>query len=518
MSVGPRSAPPALPNLVHCGYLGGGGFADVFLYDQSRPSRKVAIKVLRSAALDDDARVSFDAEADLMARVSTHPYIVTIFGADVAPDGRPYIVMEYYPRPHLGLRLRSETIPVAEVLQAGVHLAGAIETAHRAGILHRDIKPANVLVSQHGRLGLTDFGIAGSAGLAETNAATGVSIPYAAPEVLRGDTDGDEKSEVYSLAATLYALLAGRAPYEQPHGDNANVAVTQRTLAGDLPPIGRADLPDAVELLLRHALSRAPEHRPASAAELGRAIQGAERRLGHAPTELIIDDASAHQDAPLGGGGVGVVDDDGTRPAPIRVVREESGPETVARASVTAASALDEPLARGRSTPAAASDTVARPRAPEKPADRVPVPGGAPTPASRSSMRWAIAAGASVVLVVVGIVLIAARGGGGGDGGPTTTEVVDQDALVVPEMPPVPTAVTVVMDGTDAVVSWVPGADAEAGDTYLVVRTDRPDAATTEATGAPVRVPVEEGASPCFEVSAQRGSRPSIDASTEVCA
>src|SRR5690606_12109274 len=82
-----RSEPPELPNFRYRGFLGGGGFADVFLYEQLRPQREVAIKVLRTSALDTETQRAFDDEADLMARVSAHPYIVSIFGADVAPDG-----------------------------------------------------------------------------------------------------------------------------------------------------------------------------------------------------------------------------------------------------------------------------------------------------------------------------------------------------------------------------------------------------------------------------------------------
>ncbi|WP_374945780.1 serine/threonine-protein kinase, partial [Agreia sp.] len=155
----PPSAPPEIAGFTHEQLLGSGGFADVFLYEQRMPRRRVAIKVLLSEALTEGARENFDAEANLMAQLSTHPSIVTIYQADIAPDGRPYLVMEYCSRPNLAARYRREKISVAEALRIGIQVAGAVETAHRAGILHRDIKPANILTTEYNRPALTDFGI-----------------------------------------------------------------------------------------------------------------------------------------------------------------------------------------------------------------------------------------------------------------------------------------------------------------------------------------------------------------------
>ena len=89
------STPPDLPGYAPLGLLGSGGFADVFLYEQKLPRRKVAVKVLLTEELGRDTRAQFVAEANLMAQLSAHPFIVTIFHADVSADGRPYFVMEY---------------------------------------------------------------------------------------------------------------------------------------------------------------------------------------------------------------------------------------------------------------------------------------------------------------------------------------------------------------------------------------------------------------------------------------
>src|SRR5664279_2368111 len=133
------SAPPEIAGYEYTRVLGLGGFADVFLYQQLLPRRPVAVKVLLASSLDVESRRRFQAEANVMAQLSHHPSIVTIHQADIAPDGRPYLVMEYCSRPGLGARYRTERIAVAEALRIGVRLAAAVETAHRAGILHRDI-------------------------------------------------------------------------------------------------------------------------------------------------------------------------------------------------------------------------------------------------------------------------------------------------------------------------------------------------------------------------------------------
>src|SRR5690606_22381441 len=184
-----------------------------------QPHREVAVKVLRAEHLSASSLRQFAIEADVMAQVSHHPSIVTIHTAGVAPDGRPYIVMEHYPKPHFGIRSRHGDLPVDEVLRVGVQVASAVETAHRAGILHRDIKPANILTSGYDRPGLTDFGISaggsrpGSPSAGPPYTPTRLTLAYSSPEVFLEDEDGDtELSDVYSLCATIYSLLAGHSP------------------------------------------------------------------------------------------------------------------------------------------------------------------------------------------------------------------------------------------------------------------------------------------------------------------
>ena len=145
----PVAPPPPIPGFTYVSLLGSGGFSDVYLYEQDRPRRKVAVKVLLSDLKTEGARRRFESEANLMAQLSSHPYIVTIFEAEVTEDGHSYLAMEYCSRPSLDVRYRRQRFSVDEVLAVGIQVASAVETAHRAGIAHRDIKPANILVTDY---------------------------------------------------------------------------------------------------------------------------------------------------------------------------------------------------------------------------------------------------------------------------------------------------------------------------------------------------------------------------------
>lgn len=361
------SAPPAIPGLRPVRLLGMGGFADVFLYEQEMPRRLVAVKVLLASSLGDEVRQRFRAEADLMATLSQHPSIVTVLQADVAPDGRPYLVMEYCSRPGLGERYRSERMSVAEVLRIGVRLASAVETAHRAGILHRDVKPANVLVTDFGWPALTDFGIAATT----TVAAVGMSIPWSPPELLADEPHGDVRSDVYSLAATVYSLLAGRSPFELPGAANTAADLVSRIERSPLPPTGRVDVPASLEGVLARAMDRDPAQRYHSALALARALQQVEAELSLAltPLDLRDDAGSAGSGAPAPGGGhgadpAGAPSDQATRLRPITAVAPEGAPTgavppaAAAGHSPSAAAALAVPRAVAEARAAAGPDGV----------------------------------------------------------------------------------------------------------------------------------------------------------------
>ena len=285
------STPPVLPGFSHVHILGTGGFADVFLYEQNMPRRQVAVKVMLSEVVNASVRQMFQAEANLMARLSTHPSILTVYQAGVSADGRPYLVMELC-SPSLSERYRIERIPVPEVLRIAVRIGSAIESAHREGVLHRDIKPSNILTTAYGHPVLSDFGIASTLTDSGQLDAIGMSIPWSAPEVLLDETAGTVASEVWSLAATVYSLLAGRSPFELTNGSNQPEELIGRIARAKPQPIGREDVPMSLERLLTDAMSRRPHTRPHTILELVRGFQAVEAELGLAqtPLEVAVDE------------------------------------------------------------------------------------------------------------------------------------------------------------------------------------------------------------------------------------
>ncbi|MCD5345247.1 serine/threonine-protein kinase [Agromyces sp. H3Y2-19a] len=293
------SAPPVLSGYSYVRPLGTGGFADVFLYEQDLPRRVTAVKVLLVDVVDPDARRSFTVEADAMARLSAHPSIVTIYQASISADGRPYFVMEYCPE-SLGARSKRGPMPVGEVLDIGVRMAGALETAHRSGLLHRDIKPSNLLVNSLGAPVLADFGIAGAISDDGTGDTFAMSIPWSAPEVLGERTTGTVATEIWSLGATLYTLLAGHSPFELPDRSRNTVdQLSRRVLGAKFTPLAPRGVPARIDTVLSTAMQRDPARRYGTMAEFGEALRWAQYELGVAPTSLEVASPEWAAAAPL---------------------------------------------------------------------------------------------------------------------------------------------------------------------------------------------------------------------------
>ena len=220
--------------------VGRGGSGVVYRCFQTSLGRTVAIKVLASG-LDEADRERFLREGYAMGALSGHPNIVNILQVGVTESGRPFIVMPYHAQGSLAERLRREgRIAWPEALRMGVKLCGALETAHRAGTLHRDIKPANVLFNEYREPQLSDFGTARIAGGYKT--VTGFftgTLSYTAPEVLAGNPP-TVVADVYSLGATIYALIAGGPPHERKADEDliAHYLRITSTPVPDLRPHG----------------------------------------------------------------------------------------------------------------------------------------------------------------------------------------------------------------------------------------------------------------------------------------
>lgn len=286
-------APPAIQGFRFVSVLGSGGFSDVYLYEQDRPRRKVAVKVLTADLKTAGARASFESEANLMAQLSAHPYIVTIYEAEITDSGHSYLAMEYCSRPSLDMQYRQGRFSVDRALEVGIQVASAVETAHRAGIAHRDIKPANVLVTDYNRPALTDFGISGTMDGTQDEGG-GMSIPWSPPESFGpGATDG-VKVDIWSLAATIYSLLAGHSPFVIPGADNSQRQLVSRINSAPLPKLGRADVPEALELVLATAMAKSPSSRYSSAKDFARALMRVQADLNLSVTPFEVQQEIVH--------------------------------------------------------------------------------------------------------------------------------------------------------------------------------------------------------------------------------
>ncbi len=278
-----------LPEFVDVVEIGRGGFGIVYRATQEAFGRTVALKVL--SVLDSETVRRFERERLALGPVSNHPNIVQVFASGLTAAGQPYLAMEFMGGGSLEDRIeRSGPLESTEVLDIAVKLAGALETAHRAGITHRDLKPANILLSEFGEPHLADFGIASIEGGDMTRSGViTASINYAAPEVLEGRRPGT-RGDIYSFGATLHCLLAGRAPFASRDASEPEsiVALALRVATGSLPdlrPIGVAPgLADVIE----RAMAKDPDQRYESAEQLGRALQDVQRSLGHVPTALPL--------------------------------------------------------------------------------------------------------------------------------------------------------------------------------------------------------------------------------------
>lgn len=325
-------------------FLGAGGFADVFLYRQDMPRREVAVKVIRSGA-SAAQKQKFQAESDLMAKFGAHPAVLSLYAAGRLRDGRAYLTMEYCPPPHLGKRF-STTSPmrVEQALEITIKIAGAVETIHRAGYLHRDIKPANILLTAFGHPVLTDFGIAISQDTPAERVDSAFS-PYWAPPEQQLNRPLTPASDVYSLAATTYTMLAGRPPHVDmtPGAHNDPASILKRLHHGSIAPIGRNDVPAALERVLFTAMSKRPSDRFASAMAFARALRQIQSSLG-----LPLTNIDVWEDQPVIA--TDGSDDDATRLRPVVSISPENTGRTAdtnARINTAGANSWGDSLGSG---------------------------------------------------------------------------------------------------------------------------------------------------------------------------
>jgi serine/threonine-protein kinase len=242
--------------------LGAGGMATVYLADDVRHGRQVALKLLRpelGAVLGGER---FLREIHIAAGLN-HPHILALHDSGEV-DGLLYYVMPYVAGESLRQRLERETqLSIEETIELARQVAGALDYAHRQGVIHRDIKPENILL-QEGEAMVADFGIARAVRVAggERITETGLSLGtphYMSPEQASGNQDLDSRSDVYALACVMYEMLAGEPPFTGP----TSPAIIARQLVDPVPSLCtvRPSVSEELERAIEKALAKVPADR-----------------------------------------------------------------------------------------------------------------------------------------------------------------------------------------------------------------------------------------------------------------
>ncbi|HJX29265.1 MAG TPA: serine/threonine-protein kinase, partial [Thermoanaerobaculia bacterium] len=290
------------------GRLGEGGMGEVFLAEDSRLGRRVALKVLPPDLAEEPRHLErFRREARSVAALN-HPNIVTLYSVEEV-EGLHFLVMEVVEGETLADLIAEGPMPLEHLLPIACPLAEALEAAHACGVIHRDLKPRNVMVSREGRVKILDFGIARSAhapseegdGTAETDLTkTGHLIgtaAYMSPEQIKGEPV-DQRSDLFSLGIVLYEMATGKRPFRGKSRLSTMAAVLHATPP---PPSSIAtELPDRFDWIVGRCLAKEPSLRYQDAAELRLDLQDlSERRQeplsSEAETEISLPKPSSNR-------------------------------------------------------------------------------------------------------------------------------------------------------------------------------------------------------------------------------
>jgi serine/threonine-protein kinase PknK len=281
------SSVPTIDGFRDLTIIGHGSTATVYRAVQDGFDRDVAIKVLHLDISDRRAQKRFQRERSLNGRLSNHPNVVTVLDSGFVAGRHPYLVMEYLEQGSLSDRIKERgPFELALTMHIGVRIAGALETAHRVGVLHRDVKPNNILLSRFEEPALADFGIAAILEMEQSMTAALTPV-HAAPELLEG-AEPSPQTDVYALGSTLYTLLAGIAPFAGPAGEGM-LSQLLRITTSNVPSLARDDTPRELFDLLCESMAKRPDKRISSAGEFGERLQGLQHQFGLAVSALPVD-------------------------------------------------------------------------------------------------------------------------------------------------------------------------------------------------------------------------------------
>lgn len=246
--------------------LGEGGMGEVYLAQDNRLERRVALKFLpQSLTKSPEARQRLIREAKAASKLN-HPNILTIYAVE-SVDDRDFIVMEYIDGHDLAGYHKSRALKLEEKLSLAMQIAEGLGKAHSAGVIHRDVKPSNILIDADGRPKLLDFGLAtfeGAARLTQTGSTVGTAA-YMSPEQASG-RECDHRSDLFSLGVVLYELIADRLPFQGAH----NAALMYAIVNEEPQPLARyvTSVPEDVQRVISKCLSKFPGERYQSSADL----------------------------------------------------------------------------------------------------------------------------------------------------------------------------------------------------------------------------------------------------------
>jgi eukaryotic-like serine/threonine-protein kinase len=294
IAISPISAGITIGSYTIIRALGAGGMGAVYLAEQTRPKRTVALKVIRPGIVSPAMLRRMELEAELLGRLQ-HPGIAHIYEAGRTDDPlgpSPYFAMEYIDGPSLTDYAHGKQLDTRGRLDLMLKICEAVQHAHQKGIIHRDIKPSNILVDSTGQPKVLDFGVARAQGVHTAHTGTGQligTLPYMSPEQVSGDpNETDTRSDVYALGVTLYQLLSGRLPHQI---DSTSVPEAARMIREDDPPsLGsfQREFRGDIETIVSRAMDKDRTRRYQSAQALASEIR---RFLNGEPIEAKRDSA-----------------------------------------------------------------------------------------------------------------------------------------------------------------------------------------------------------------------------------